>query len=98
MNDNKGYTLMSMVLTLMVLASMTTLLLKKDTDINIEHLSFINTYLGSQVEALTNYTRIDLNEEGITFNKLGHVNRAQTITKGNHDVIVHLGNGYLTYE
>lgn len=97
-NNNKGYTLMMMMLTLMMLTSMLTMILKKDTNIDTSHLSFINNYLNKQAYALTNYERVDLLEENITFNKLGHINKAQTIKKGNHEIIVHLGNGYLTYE
>lgn len=97
-NQNKGYTMLMMLLVLMMMASMCTLILKKDTKIDTDYLSFINNYLNKQSYSLTNYERSELLEENITFNKLGHINGAKTINKGNHDVIVHIGNGYLTYE
>lgn len=97
-NKNDGYTLMMMMLTLMILAAMCTLVLKKETNVDTDYLSFINNYLDKQAYSLTNYQRQEILEENITFNKLGHINKANTINKGNHKIIIHIGNGYLTYE
>lgn len=98
MNDNKGFTMLNVLLTLMVMTSMLTLVLKNSSEPDTEYLSFINKYLEVQNLALTSYEETDLGEENITFNKLGHINRAKTIRKGNHNIIAHIGNGYLTYE
>lgn len=97
--NNRGNTLLSMILTLMIMASMMTLTLKNNVEVDTSHLRFINNYISTKCDALINKTRIELEEDNsIYFNENGHVNMGQTLNIGKHKVIVHLGNGYLSYE
>lgn len=97
--NNKGYTLMEMLLTLVIIASMMTLTLKNTYLFNDDHYNFMNAYLNSQVDSLTTRSNVLLEEDNsIYFNENGHVNSGRSIDVGKYTVIVHLGNGYLTYE
>lgn len=98
MNKN-GYTLIEMLLTLVVIASMLTLTLHNTYMFDSKHYDFMNAYLSKQVDSLTSRNNLVLEEDdSIYFNENGHVNRGQSINIGRYKIIVHLGNGYLTYE
>ncbi len=94
--NNRGYTLLNMLLTLMILASMLTMTLKNTSKIETDHLDFINEYLTLLTSSLTERKSNKLYD--ISFNSKGHVNGARTLNFNGHKVVVHLGNGYLTYE
>ena len=98
MNNNRGYTLLNMLLTLMILASMLTMVLKNTSKIETEHLTFINDYLNVWTSSLTERKSNRLNDYDISFNSKGHVNSGRTLNFDRHKVLIHLGNGYLTYE
>ena len=95
---NKGFTLLEMLLVVMMLSSLALLTLNNFKDLNNDHLLFMNEYLKTQNEALTRKEEMSLSKYGIFFYKSGRVNQARTISINNHKVIIHLGNGYLTYE
>lgn len=95
---NKGFTLLEMLLVVMILSSLALLTLNNFKDLNNDHLLFMNEYLKTQDEALTRKEELSLQEHGIFFYKSGRVNQARTININNHKIIIHLGNGYLTYE
>ena len=99
MINNKGNTLIDMlVVTLIVMACMC-LTLRKAISIDSSHYDFMNEYLTAQVSALKNRENTILEaDNSIYFNEAGHVNRAGTYYFDNHKVITHIGNGYLTYE
>ncbi len=97
--NNKGYTLMEMLLTLVIIASMMTLTLKNTYMFNDDHYKFMNAYLDAQTDSLTSRTNVLLNDDNnIYFNENGHVNMGRSIDIGKYKIVVHLGNGYLTYE
>lgn len=98
MNNNKGYTLLNMLLTLMILASMLTITLKNTNKIETRHFDFINEYLNAQSISLTERIDNKINDYNVSFNALGHVNNGKTLNFGIHKVLIHLGNGYITYE
>lgn len=98
MNNNKGYTLINMLFTLMILASMLTMTLKNVNKIETKHFDFINEYLNTQSISLTERVDNEINDYNVSFNALGHVNSGKTLNFGIHKVLIHLGNGYLTYE
>ena len=57
----------------------------------------MNRYLSVQSEAISEKQNRPL-EKGVLFYSMGVVNQARTIDFGKHKVIIHLGNGYVTYE
>ena len=95
---NKGFTLLEMLLVVMMISSLTLLTLNNFKDLNNDHILFINEYLKTQTEALTKREELSIVEHGIFFYKSGRVNQARTININSHKIIIHLGNGYLTYE
>lgn len=95
---NKGFTLLEMLLVVMMLSSLALLTLNNFKDLNNDHLLFMNEYFKAQDGALTKREETSLSEHGIFFYKSGRVNQARTLNINNHKVIIHLGNGYLTYE
>lgn len=98
MINNKGYTLLSILLVLMMLSSFMVLSLNMFKDFDDSHLIFINNYLNNQADSLTNRSENTIEGSNNHFNKNGHVAKAESIEIGNHKVIIHLGNGYITYE
>lgn len=98
----KGFTLIEMVLTLMIISSLLVVSLKRETKLNLKWISFSNEYLTKQVDSLCNKRENELNDYidnyYVHFNEMGRVNKAQTINFNNKKVIIHLGNGYLTNE
>lgn len=93
-----GFTLLSVLLTMMIIASVMVLTLNRYVEVDNEYMFLMNDLLDEQSDALTNYEERNANDYNVYFNAKGHVNMAQTIHLGRHSVIVHLGNGYLTYE
>jgi len=94
---HKGYTLLELLIVLMIISSLSLLSISKYSDLNLDYLYFINDYLNNQANALCSNQTVSY-KRGISFNSKGHVNMARTINFARHDVVIHLGSGYLTYE
>ena len=84
-----------LLLGILILGIMTLLTMGHRVHSDPEHIYFMNEYLLTQSEALTQRVSC-FYEKGITFNSMGHVNMGMTLHFGNHEIIVHLGNGYAT--
>jgi len=95
---NKGFTLLSMILTLMIISSCLLLTLKNKNEVSVSHITFMNEYLDLQSDSLLYCSDNYIDEYGIHFNNKGHINKARTIEIGNHKIILHLGNGYASVE
>jgi len=93
-----GFSLLSMLLTLMIVSSCFLVVLKNRNEVNVEQINFMNEYINKQSDSLLNGIENDIDEYDIHFNNKGHVNRAQTIKIGNHSIIIHLGNGYASID
>lgn len=93
----KGFSLLEILLTLVIVSSMLVLTLPFYSELDLKHLYFLNEYLSKQKDSLISHERNDLDYD-VSFNENGRVNQANTIDINNHKVIVHLGNGYVTYE
>ena len=93
----KGFSLLEILLTLVIVSSMLVLTLPLYSELDLKHLYFLNEYLSKQKDSLISHERNDLDYD-VSFNENGRVNHANTIDINNHKVIVHLGNGYVTYE
>lgn len=88
----------ALILILITLACMC-LTLRKTVNIESEHYDFLNEYLLSQSKAMRYRENVTLNKENsVYFNESGHVNKGASFMFGKHKVIIHLGNGYITYE
>lgn len=100
----RGYAMIEMLMILMVTSLMTVLYLPRSNDINIDDYIFINDYLKSMSISLISNSRTFpddskiSNQYPIYFTDNGNINKAQTIMGNRHKIILHLGNGYLTYE
>ena len=89
--------MIEMLAGLLILAAATLLAVHRYSSADLEHYYFMHRYLLLQSECLKN-RESQYFEEGISFNSMGHVNQGRTVSIGKHKVIVHLGNGYLSYE
>ena len=94
---SKGFTLLESLVSVLIITTLMVLSLRNYHGINLDHYLFMNNYVESKSIAIKNYERVDF-ESGISFNEMGHVNMARTIGLNNHSIIIHLGNGYMTYE
>ena len=89
--------MIEMLLVMMLISAFSLIALKKHSKLDLEAYYYLNDYLYVQAEAMLK--RQDrVYDKGVTFNGMGHVNLARTISFGKHEVIVHLGNGYATIE
>lgn len=93
----KGYSLVEMLVTLSIISIFTLLVLYNAHFLDLSHLFYINDYLYTQSESLTNRGSNSY-KDGIRFNSMGRVNSAKTIKIGNHEIIIHLGTGYVTFK
>ncbi|MDO4197736.1 MAG: hypothetical protein Q4D13_01940 [Erysipelotrichaceae bacterium] len=85
-----------LVLLIFVMAA-TVLSLSNYHELNMEHYYFMNEYLLNQSISINEYTDIPM-DHNVYFNSMGRVRNGDTIHFDTHSVIVHLGNGYITYE
>jgi len=100
--NNKGFTILELLITLLIIPSLFLITLPKSANINLDYLTFMNKYLALQTDSIvnsrSNYLSNDYGKYTVNFNESGKVNMAQTINFDHTDVIIHLGNGYITYE
>lgn len=96
--NNKGFSLLETLLTLIIVSGLFVISLNIFTDPDLSYVSFINEYLTKQKDALLYKEESYIDNYNIHFNSSGKVNKAQTINIGNKRIVIHLGSGYLTYE
>ena len=94
----KGFTLLETLLALMIVSSLLVVTLNKFVEPDLSWISFCDEYLLSQTDSLINKQENGVDGYNVHFNSMGRVNQAQTIHFNNKDVVIHLGNGYLTHE
>ena len=95
--NKKGFTLLEMLMSLLVMTSLSVLGLGLTNKANYDHYYFMSDFALKQAETLLKREKIYL-EHNVSLNSMGRVDLARSIYIGNHKGIVHLGNGYLTYE
>lgn len=99
MINNKGNTLIDMLVVTLIVMGCMCLTLRKAISVDSSSYDFMNEYLLAQVSALRNRESVILeSDNSIYFNEAGHISRANTYYFNNHKVVSHIGNGYLTYE
>ena len=95
--SKKGFSMLEMLACLCLISALTLLSVINTSNLNLEHYSYLNNYELKQSEAILNNQEVSVGK-GVYFNSMGHINQARTIEFKNHRVILHLGNGYATYE
>lgn len=96
--NNKGFTLLEMILTIFIVTSFFMLMITRITNPDLSWIYFSNEYIEKQADSLINRKDNNMNNYLIHFNMNGKVNKAQTIPIGNKSIVIHLGTGYVTYE
>lgn len=100
--NKKAFTLIDMLLTLIIISSLLVLTLQKEVEVDTKWISFSNDFLRAKTNSIINKEENELDSiydfGYFHFNSNGHINKADTIEFNNKKIIVHLGNGYLTYE
>lgn len=94
----KGFGILDVLLLLLIVSSITLISLSKYHKPDFEYLYLSNKILKSHTDSLINKQYNYIDNEDIYFNENGNINKAQTINFKNHQIILHLGNGYLVYE
>ena len=94
----KGYILLETIISLFIVSCMMLFSLNSYKQLDLSHYDFMNEYLDKKVDSYLNKRRNDLDGYNIYFNDKGNINVGQTIYFDKHKVIIHLGNGYITYE
>lgn len=99
--NKKAYGLVSLLVVCVIMSCLSILTLNNFNGVNLDKYYFIDDYLLKQSLAIANNDVEYLNNNygrNIYFNNDGKVNMGQTITFNNGKVVIHIGNGYLTYE
>lgn len=100
--NKKAFTLIDMLLTMIIISSLLVLSLQKEVVVNSDWINFSNDFLKTKTDSIINKKENELDSlygySYMSFNSNGHINQANTIGFNNKKVIIHLGNGYLTYE
>lgn len=96
--------MIEMLLVLTLMTAMTVIYLPSSKEIDCSDYVFINDYMKNMSEAMLENSRMTVDDSGIDnsypiyFTGNGNINQGQTINGNRHKIILHLGNGYLTYE
>ena len=93
----KAFTMTGLLVSLLVLSSLLVMSLPLFSVKNTDHYHFIGDYLSAEIESYTDKKAVEVGE-GLHFNRDANINVGKTIYFGNHKVIIHLANGYLTYD
>lgn len=96
MNKN-GYTMVELLLLIAILGIINLISIGNMKNLDMSHYYFMNAYLNKQSSSIRNYQK-ENGDDDIYFNSMGRVNKAKTVHFDKHKVIIHLGNGYITYE
>ena len=93
----KGYTMTGLLLSLLILSSLMVMSLPLFSVKSTDHYHFIGDYLNAEIESYTEKRAVEIGE-GLHFNRDANINVGKTLYFGDHHVIVHLANGYLSYD
>lgn len=100
--NKQAFGLSSVLIVLLIMTVSTLLVVVNYHDINLDKYVFLNNYLYGQSDSILYKEDRSVYcaeaSHDITFNKDGKVNMGQTITFNNGKVVIHVGNGYITYE
>ena len=100
----KGYLMLEMLVVLMIISTALMIYLPRISMFDYTDYRYGNNLVLTKSEAMRNRKEMIINDAGLSlrfplyFTANGNVNQAQTIVGNKYNLIVHLGNGYLTYE
>lgn len=100
----KGYLMLEMLVVLMIISTTLMIYLPRISMFDYTDYHYGNNLVLTKSEAMRKRKEILLDDDTLDskyplyFTSNGNVNRAQTIIGNRRNLIVHLGNGYLTYE
>lgn len=95
--NKKGFALAELLLCILITCLLTLMTLGRSINLSFEYRQFMNEYLKAQSECMAYKQTMEVGY-GLRLNAMGHISQAKTLSFVKHWVIVHLGNGYLTYE
>ena len=91
-----------LLVVIVIMTFLCLLYLPRYPNVDYSDYDLINDYLLTQSEAMVTKKRVDLVNESVNgevyFSQNGNVNQARTINGKKHTIVIHLGNGYITYE
>ena len=87
--------MLEMLICMCVICAFMLLTVYNTDRLDLQHYYFLNDYLYNQSLSMLNKEDISIGY-GVNFNSMGHVNQARTIEFANHEIVIHLGNGYVT--
>lgn len=98
LTSNKGFLLVDTCIAMLAIAVMTMLYLPCTEFGDKEEYTFADAYLEVQSRAMAERQGQELGDGTLSFNEKGNVDRAMTVQKGNHDIVIELGGGRLVYQ
>ena len=96
--NKDAYVISDILIYLFIIAMLSLFTLNYSNIDKKPHYYFINDYYLKQIDSYKNKRVNYLDEYGLHFNESGNISQGKTIYFDNHKVIIHLSNGYLTYE
>lgn len=102
---NKGYLMAEILIVMIIMMVVSVLYLPRDFTFDLSDYRFMNEYHLAHTKSLLEGKAVDVDNRyhmdyrfPIYFSKEGNVNMAQTIIGHKHQMVIHLGSGYITYE
>ena len=102
---SKGYLMAEILIVMVIMMIVSILYLPRDIAFDLSDYRFISEYHLAHTLSLLEERVVNLEDlhhmnyrYPIYFSKEGNVNMAQTILGHKHQMVIHLGSGYLTYE
>ncbi len=93
----QAFTMAGLLVSLLILSSLMVMSLPLFSVKNTDHYHFIGDYLNAEIKSYTEKKAVEI-AEGLHFNRDANINVGKTLYFGRHRVIIHLANGYLTYD
>ena len=92
--NNRGSVLIELLVVLFVMVVLELIMFPHFKINSFHHYYYLNKYQQTQLQAMSKGDKI-VYEDNITFNSLGNVNGAKTISINNHEYVIGLGVGRL---
>jgi competence protein ComGC len=98
LTSNRGFMLLEVCMTIMIISIMTLIFLPCCEFREAESYTFGDAYLETQSRAIAEQQPEELEREPyISFNEKGNVSQAMTLHLGNKEIVIELGGGRLVY-
>ena len=101
----RGYLMVELLIVCLILLVTSLIFLPQNYNFDMSDYRFVNAYNLAKSEALKRHERVNFDNPEkyelrfpIYFSSKGNINKAQTVIGHKHHLVIHLGNGYLSYE